>query len=186
MDDRSDEQLMLDYAAGKPGAFDILYHRHRGPLDRFILRQVGEPATANDLYQGSWEKMIQARHAYRPSAPFRAWMYTIARNHLLDFFRRHHPATDVDLSEHEDDSAGPEELAVALERAQHLAAAIDQLPQVQKEALLLKLEGGLDLRDIASVTGVSEETAKSRLRYALAKLRPMFRSDAIQTEIRHV
>ena len=185
MDDLSDEQLMLDYAAGKPGAFDVLYARHRGPLYRFVLRQAGEPALANDLYQGIWEKMIQARAAYRPAAPFRAWMYTIARNHLLDHWRRQQPIADVDLSEFEDEAAGPESTAIACEREEQLSAAIEQLPQVQKEALLLRLEGGLDLREIAQVSGVNEETAKSRLRYALAKLRPIFQPELPGKEAQH-
>ncbi len=55
MRERSDEQLMKSYASGSMEAFDHLYERHRGPLYRYILRLAGDPATANDLYQGSWE-----------------------------------------------------------------------------------------------------------------------------------
>ena len=185
MDDQSDEQLMLEYAAGKTAAFELLYQRHRGPLYRYILRQVHEPATANDLYQGSWEKIILGRHSYRAAAPFRAWMYTIARNHLLDYFRRHHPVAEREADDLEDTAAGPEQNAVMLEQQARLAAAIAGLPQVQKETLLLKLEAGLDLRNIAAVTGVNEETAKSRLRYALAKLQPLLQAEAERTAGRH-
>jgi len=75
-------------------AFEVLYERHRGPLYRYILRLVGNPATANDLYQGSWEKIIKARGRYKDSAPFKAWMYRIAHNHVMDHFRREQPRRD--------------------------------------------------------------------------------------------
>ena len=89
-----DEQLMKSYAGGSMEAFEHLYERHRGPLYRYILRLTGDPATANDLYQGSWEKIIKARGRYKASAPFKAWMYRIAHNHVMDHFRRRHPAGD--------------------------------------------------------------------------------------------
>ena len=83
----SDEQLMRQYAAGDMSAFETLYERYRGPLYRYIQRQVREPATVNDLYQGSWEKLIKARRQFKPSASFRAWLFRIAHNHLVDHYR---------------------------------------------------------------------------------------------------
>lgn len=175
MRDQSDEQLMLDYAAGQAAAFETLYERYRAPLYRFILRQAGDAQTANDIYQGSWEKIIKARHTYRPAAPFRAWMYRIARNHLVDHFRRQPALADADIDRIISTSAGPELLLDEEQTAVALTTAIAQLPAEQRETLLLKLESGLDLKAIAEVTGVNTETAKSRLRYALAKLQPLMR-----------
>ena len=175
MHDPSDEQLMLAYADGHSSAFEQLYERHGAPLYRFILRQVGDPATANDLYQGSWEKIIKARRSYRHTAPFRAWIYRIARNHLADHFRRLPPIADSEIDQLTDRGDGPEHLLALSQDAAALKQAIALLPAAQKEALLLKLEGGLDLQSIASITGVNTETAKSRLRYALAKLQPLMR-----------
>jgi len=173
MRELSDEQLMLEYAAGSAPAFDELYARHRGPLYRYILRQVNDPTIANDLYQGSWEKIIKARHSYRQASPFRGWMYRITRNHVIDHFRRLPPSAE-DLDQPLADAApGPEE-QFETERENHaLNAAIAGLPADQREALLLRLEGGLNLAGIAEVTGVSRETAKSRLRYAVQKLQPL-------------
>ncbi|MSQ99737.1 MAG: sigma-70 family RNA polymerase sigma factor [Xanthomonadales bacterium] len=173
MDSHSDEQLMLAYVAGDVTAFESLYARYRGPLYRFILRRVKDPATANDMYQGSWEKIIKSRRTYRQEVPFKAWMYRIARNHVVDYFRRAPPPADEDVVELADTAERPDQLLEQVEAAAALARAIAQLPDEQQEALLLKLEGGLDLHEIADVTGVSVETAKSRLRYALAKLRPL-------------
>jgi len=171
MRDRSDEELMQAYAKGEMEAFDVLYDRHRGPLYRYILRQVGDPATANDLYQGSWEKIIKARSRYRARAPFKAWMYRIAHNHVADHFRRSRPAGELHEESHATGNPGPEQALMGEQAAARLAAAVHGLPAEQREALLLRLEGGLDLDTIASVTGVNRETAKSRLRYAVGKLK---------------
>lgn len=171
MRDRSDEKLMKTYAGGSMEAFEVLYERHRGPLYRYILRLVGNPATANDLYQGSWEKIIGARGRYKDSAPFKAWMYRIAHNHVMDYFRREQPFAYAPAEDMADCQAGPDEQISAENRRQNLVAAIANLPPEQKDALMLKLEAGLDLQTIADVTGVNRETAKSRLRYAVKKLK---------------
>lgn len=171
MRDCSDEQLMKTYADGAMEAFEVLYERHRGPLYRYILRLVDSPATANDLYQGSWEKIIKARGRYQDSAPFKAWMYRIAHNHVMDYFRREPPVADIQAKDMADHQAGPDEQISAQVRRQNLVAAINKLPAEQKDTLMLKLEAGLGLQTIAEVTGVNRETAKSRLRYAVKKLR---------------
>lgn len=166
---------MKAYAGGSMQAFELLYERHRGPLYRYILRQVKDAATANDLYQGSWEKIIKARGSYRASAPFRAWMYRIAHNHVMDHFRRARPLSDLPPDEIEADNPGPEELLQDQHQKLDLREAVDSLPHEQKDVLLLKLEAGLDLQTIADVTGVNRETAKSRLRYAVSKLKKILR-----------
>ena len=175
MRERSDETLMMAYADGNMEAFELLYSRHRGPLYRYILRQVSDAATANDLFQGSWEKIIKASGSYKPTAPFRAWMYRIAHNHVMDYFRRSRPVSEIPPEEIEADNPAPEKLLLDEQRSSDLRVAVNQLPAEQKDALLLKLEGGLDLQTIADVTGVNRETAKSRLRYAVGKLKKNLR-----------
>lgn len=171
MQQRSDEALMKAYAGGDMKAFEVLYNRHRGPLYRYILRQVGEPATANDLYQQSWEKVIRSRHRFRDSSPLQAWMYRIARNNVIDHFRRQKPLDKRLPDEIEAPGPGPEEQTDNEHRRQDLERALQDLPAEQKEVLLLKLESGLNLKTIADVVGINQETAKSRLRYAVARLR---------------
>ena len=171
MRERSDEDLMEAWAAGSMQAFEVLYARYRGPLYRYILRQAGDDATANDLYQGSWEKIIRARKSYRPQAPFRAWMYRIAHNHVIDHFRRSRPQSELEPERMESAEQGPDELLSQEARQQRLREAVDRLPDKQRDAILLKLDAGLDLQSIADVTGVNRETAKSRLRYAVARLK---------------
>jgi RNA polymerase sigma-70 factor (ECF subfamily) len=172
MEDRSDEALMQAYAGGDLAAFERLYARHRGPLYRYILRQVGDAGIANDLYQGSWEKIIRARDHYTARAPFKAWMFRIAHNHVVDHFRRLRPAADLPQTDGiASDGPGPEGSLLGEETAARLAAAVQNLPAEQREVVLLRLEGGFDLDTIAGLTGVNPETAKSRLRYAVVKLR---------------
>jgi RNA polymerase sigma-70 factor (ECF subfamily) len=171
MRERTDEALMQAYARGNLEAFEQLYARHRGPLYRYVLRQVGDAATANDLYQGAWEKIIRAREAYRPTAPFRAWMYRITRNVLMDHFRRAKPDAGIPVEDLASENPGPEHIGHDAQRAERLKEAISGLPPEQREALLLKLEGGFDVQAIAELVGVNRETAKSRLRYAVDKLK---------------
>ncbi len=161
-------------------AFDHLYERHRGPLYRYILRLAGDPATANDLYQGSWEKIIKSRGRYKASAPFKAWMYRIAHNHVMDHFRRRRPEGDADPDEVSSKQPQPDEQMTRQNRREELLAAINSLPADQKDALILKMETGLDLQTIAEVTGVNPETAKSRLRYAVKKLKQILANQGVQ------
>lgn len=171
MRDMSDEELMERYAKGDAQAFDELYARHRGPLYRYFIRQVNDRASANDLYQGAWEKIIRSRDRYRSSSRFTVWMYAIARNHLVDHYRSLRPAAQVELEELPDQRPGPVEAVIDCEQNERLLAGIRALPEEQRTTLLLKLETGLKMEEIATVTGTSGETVKSRLRYAVGKLK---------------
>ena len=174
----SDEALMARYRDGDAAAFDVLYDRHRGGLYRFVLRQVTSKALADELYQDVWMKLIDARDRYVPTARFTTWLYRMARNRVIDHYRRNavrvaddgRGDTDPD-SVAASTSAEPERKAELDGAMASLAAGVAALPEPQRTAFLLREEGGLGLQDIAEVTGVTPETAKSRLRYALAKLR---------------
>lgn len=165
-----DHELMRRYAGGDVSAFDVLYRRHRAPLYRFLLRQLNDEATANDLYQATWEKVIGARQTFRPDAPFGAWLFRIARNTLIDHWRRQKPETADALERLTDEGPGPEQQLRQAHRDADLADAISRLPPPQREAVLLRLEGGFSTAEIAKLTGVGFETAKSRLRYATQRL----------------
>ncbi len=172
----SDEQLMKQYAAGDAAAFEDLYQRYRGPLYRYIQHQVRDPATANDLYQGSWEKLIKARNHYQPSAPFRAWLFRIAHNHIVDYFRSRRETQTLDTEQLVDVSPRPSQVLSNEEKENRFRAALQALPPEQKQSLLLKVEAGLSLDEIGKITGVERETVKSRLRYAIAKLKRILQS----------
>jgi len=173
----TDTALMLRYCSGDMSAFETLYARHRGPLFRFVLRQLNNPQLTEDVFQEIWAKVIRSRAQYRPTAKFTTYLYTIARNSIIDQYRKAGRAADVSVPQDDDmpepkaTTHDPLQSAHQAELGATLAAALQALPQEQLEAFLLKEESGLSLEDIGSVTGVSRETVKSRLRYALDKLR---------------
>jgi len=167
-----DEELMLAYRDGDAGAFDTLYARHRGALFRYVLRGVKLRAVAEELYQEIWILVIEARKRYAPSARFTTWLYTIAHNRLVDHWRRKELAL-VAFDEDPPASAAsdPARQAEAREALGRFARALEELPHAQREAFLLHEEAGLTALEIAAVTGSEAEAVKSRLRYAVAKLK---------------
>ncbi len=188
IDEASDEALMLRYQAGDAGAFDLLYARHRGGLFRFITRQCRAREHAEELFQEVWMNLIQARERYRDEAQFRTYLFTIAHNKLMDYFRRH-GRVELRLYEFDGEESAVDQLAtsrvdeplVRAESQQQGAAilrAIEALPAPQREAFLLHEEGGFSIEEIAATVGCNAETAKSRLRYAVAKLREQLREYA--------
>ncbi|MEO8161375.1 MAG: RNA polymerase sigma factor [Arenimonas sp.] len=174
--EQSDEQLMLSYGNGDAAAFELLYSRHRGPLFRFMLHQVREHGTAEELYQDVWQRVIAARRRYAPEAKFSTWLFQIAHNRLTDHWRSlaHRPPAPIDAEERivrEADPQTPERTLSAFEERRRLQLALEELPEEQREVVLLRLEQELSLERIGEITGVGRETVKSRLRYALDKLR---------------
>ena len=176
-EEATDESLMLAYGDGDLKAFEVLYGRHKGPLYRFILRQCGNTSIADELFQDVWGRLVKARENYRVSAKFKTWLYQIAQNRLIDYYRKEssRKASSHSSSPLEellvDEGEQPEVRAELNEKALTLMRCVENLPASQKQAFLLKQEAGLSLGEIAEVMGVNAETAKSRLRYALQKLR---------------
>lgn len=171
-----DRELMLRYRDGDAGAFDLLYSRHKGGLYRYLLRQSRHPATAEELFQEVWIRVVRARHRYRATARFTTWLYQVAHNCLVDRIRHERrrggdPADDDPAELDGGAGDGTAEAAAAAQTAQRLEAALAALPAEQREAFLLREEGGLGVDEIAAATGVPREAAKSRLRYAVRKLR---------------
>lgn len=174
LDDRA---LMLRYKDGDVAAFETLYQRHRGPLYRFLLNQSQDTQAAEDIFQEVWSRIIRSRERYRPAAKFATYMYHIARNCFLDHVR--HSGRQPVLVSIDDDppvelvavTNNPEAAAENSNASAYIRATLDGLPPEQREAFLLREEAGLTLEEIGQVTGVGRETVKSRLRYAVAKLR---------------
>lgn len=178
MREGTDEELMAAYRGGDAAAFEALYRRHRGALFRFILRAVRQRPAAEELFQETWIRVIEARARYEPQARFTTWVYTIAHNLLVDHWRRK-GLTLVDL-EHApavQSADNPARQAEARQALSRLLQALDALPAAQREAFLLHEEAGLSVAQIAEVTASGEEATKSRLRYAIAKLKAAVQDD---------
>ncbi len=178
---------MLAYGAGDAAAFARLFDRHERPVYRFLLRSMGgDAAHAEDLLQEVWLAVIRNATSYEPRARFTTWLYGIARTRLIDHWRAQRNDVSLDAAnDPQADDAGetlvervagartgePEVRATSRAQALAFVSAVEALPDAQREVLLLHLEGELTLDEIAQLTGVGMETAKSRLRYALAKMR---------------
>jgi RNA polymerase sigma-70 factor (ECF subfamily) len=170
---------MLAYRRGDTGAFETLYARHKGPLFRFVLRAVREHGLAEELFQEIWMRVIEARSRYEARARFTTWLYTIAHHRLTDHWRKRGLRL-VELEEAEVAAPRgdePEARAAGRRDLERLAAALAALPELQREAFLLHAEGGLSAAEIAAATGANEEAAKSRLRYAMGKLKAALGDD---------
>lgn len=185
-----DEQLMLAYARGDTAAFDELYARHEGALFRFVRRLLGTPlaAQADEVFQDTWMRIIAARSSFAPQgAAWRTWAFTIAHNLAMDRLRA--SGREVGMAARDDgedpldwiaatlDMTHPSSEDVAFWRAagQQLLHCLEELPPAQRAAFLLHHEDGASVEDLAQRLGLQFETAKSRLRYALQKLRGCMR-----------
>lgn len=172
----ADETLMLAYAAGDALAFERLYSRHRTPLYRFLLRHLRDGPLADEFFQDVWQRVIGARQNWKPDAAFTTWLYRIAHNRLNDHWRslKHRPPAPEDADERAGrvpDPDTPERQLSEFEQRRRLQLALAELPEDQREVIQLRLEQELSLEQIGEITGVGRETVKSRLRYAMDKLR---------------
>ena len=177
----SDESLMGRYRDhDDAAAFERLYRRHRSGLFRYLRRQCATASVAEELFQEVWIGVIRARRNYVPEARFATYLYRVAHNRLVDHYRRasHRPSVTVADDECDpvdllpaDAAHQPEMKLEAKQQVERFGALLSALPDAQREAFILHEEAGLSVSEIAIATGVNMETAKSRLRYALARLR---------------
>jgi RNA polymerase sigma factor (sigma-70 family) len=183
----SDESLMARFARGEAAAFEVLYRRHEMRIWRYLKRHVGNRECANELMQEVWFGVARDAPRYQPTARFTTWLFTLAHNRMVDWFRSRRPlesldALGIDAAEITRNTAldDTEPFAATLARDQMAALfdALRQLPQDQREVFVLQIEGDLSVEEIARITGTAFETTKSRLRYARTKLRELLKEYA--------
>ncbi len=182
----SDEDLMGRFAGGDHQAFELLLNRYREPLFGFLFRYLGRQDKADDVFQDVFFEVIRGRGQYRRGFKFSAWLFRIARNRAVDRLRRDALREMASLDDRTEGDGGdgdglvgrvacaqpdPERIAMERELARALEVALGRLPHEQREVLWLKETSGLSLAEVARVVGTSQNTVKSRLRYALEKIR---------------
>ena len=176
-DPTDDAELLRAYVAGDSHAFAQLYDRYDQACFQFIRRMLRGGDAAEDLHQETWLAVAKSAADFDPrKASFPAWLFTIARHKVWDHFRRQKVAP---LASGQEDAAmmvpdpgqTPLEQVVSRELAERLVSAVEALPLEQRGAFIMFAQAGLSLEEIARATGVAVETAKSRLRYARARLR---------------
>lgn len=168
-------------------AFETLLKRFRVELFGFFIRACHDREAAEDLYQETFIRVIRSASAYCPTARFRTWLFTIARNLLTDHYRRQSIRKIVTPLDRDDDDADspdrdyPDQTAIPADKsvelfeyAKALREILAELPVEQREVFLLRENAGLDFWEVAGILGCSENTAKSRMRYALEKIRNEF------------
>lgn len=165
---------MLRFQRGDARAFEVLVRRHRTPVFSFLLRLTGDRGRAEDLCQETFLKVVRASGEWAPRARFQTWLYAIARNQAVDearrqAFRRAEPLEAAGAAASPDPA--PDAGAEATLLRPKLEAALAAIPEEQREVFLLREYAGLRFAEIAGVTGVPENTVKSRMRYALEALR---------------
>ena len=183
--DTADEDLMVMYQKGEVRAFEVLLSRHRKPVYNFILRFVGDSETAEDLLQEAFMRVIKGAEAYKRQAKFTTWLYTIARNLCVDQTRRRkhrkHASLDAPMDASEESGTlmdvipgnemASDRKSVNKQLHEQMQRAIAGLSEEQREVFLMREFLDMPFKQIADVVGVPENTVKSRMRYALEKLR---------------
>jgi len=180
---------MLRYAGGDLDAFQRLYEQHRGGLYRYFLRQTNR-SVAEELFQDVWARVVQGRRDYRPQAAFRTWLYTLARNRLIDHWRREgvqpggYPAVDDDGPGMAavDANPGPQRLLDLRDCLEQLLQLVTGLPDMQRQTFLLRHEAGMSMAEIAEAMSTGAETVKSRMRYAMNRLRAAIAKECLEVE----
>ena len=181
----TDEALMIRFQAGERSVFQVLVRRYQGPLYNFALRHLRSPASAEEVVQDAFVRLVQNAADFKHEARFSTWMFTIVRNLCIDQIRkqslRRHPS--LDESKRADEGDGPtlgeqtadsqanvERTAVSTEIRERLLQAVDALPDEQREVFLMREVSNLPFKEIAEIVGIPENTVKSRMRYALERL----------------
>ncbi len=186
-DEASDEMLMVRYQRGDRHAFATLVRRYKRPIFNFVLRQLRDPAATEDVTQEVFLRVVQSASEFKHEARFTTWLYTIARNLTIDQLRkrklRRHPS--LDQPRDRDDDGGKamiesvadghprssvERTVTSTEVGGRIVEAVEALPDEQREVFMLRELANLPFKEIAAITGVPENTVKSRMRYALDRL----------------
>jgi len=156
-----------------------LMERYQHRLYRYLLRLVREPATAEDLFQQTWLRVMERIRNYNPKLSFEGWLFALAHNLAIDYLRRYRPESlDEPLSSGDsraeslaDAGAGALQQVLAQERAGRLAEALAELPLIFRDVLTLRFEEEMQLEEIAATLALPLSTVKTRLHRALKHLR---------------
>ncbi|MFW5921597.1 MAG: RNA polymerase sigma factor [Polyangiales bacterium] len=185
---QEDEELLRRFNEGDARTFEVILERYRRPVFNFVLRSVRDPSKAEDLLQEVFLRVVQRSEHFKGDSKFSTWLYTIARNLCIDTSRkmafRRHRSLDAPARSAEADGEGTpmvervegrehgaDRRAIAERMRTQLAAAVEELPDDQKEVFLMRQVQNLPFKEIAEIVGVPQNTVKSRMRYALERLR---------------
>ncbi len=167
---------MLAYQRGDASAFETVYQRHKNAVFAFLLRSGAQADSVEEIFQEAWTSIIRNIERYEPKATFKTYLYQVAHNKLIDYWRRRkHEAPDSEA--HIEQRAAPLASQEQAMLSEQILRAIATLPVEQRCAFLLKQQG-FSRREICDITGANTEAVKSRLRYAQQTLKQALAGDS--------
>jgi RNA polymerase sigma-70 factor (ECF subfamily) len=190
--EKTDEELVSRYLNGDVTAFEDLFQRYQRPLYGYIRQMVGNPADAEDVYQETFLRAIKALPNYRHQNKFRAWLFRIARNMVIDRVRRRRDQLSYEGGDGDSltlketlacNRPGPDQSTIHQEIGMRIWQEVDRLPDNQREVFLLRYKSGLTFKEIANLQGSPLNTVLGRMHYAVLKLRTALGSEITEMQI---
>jgi len=192
----TDDYLMQQFQNGDRDAFTHLVHRHKRDVFRFVLSKVKESELASDLTQDVFVKMFKSAELYQPTGKFRSWLFLMAQNICIDYYRKQQKASilslhtksesDAELTlvdQIEDETTNPEREVEFIELQGIIERALESLPEKQRTALVLCQYHGMSYHEIASIEKVPVGTVKSRIHNGLSRVRDFLKEHDLISEM---
>ena len=189
----SDQELVQAYIKGDHSAIEVLINKHRSKVYTYILITIKNQQLAEDLFQETFIKVIQSLRGgkYKDNGKFLSWVIRIAHNLIIDHFRKEKQMNTVSNDDSEVDlfnskklsDSNIEELIINSQIKSEIRILINELPDDQREVVLLRHYGGLSFKEIADQTDVSINTALGRMRYALINLRKLIQEKKLSLTV---
>lgn len=175
-----DAELLSAYLKGNANAFKVLEVRYRRALFAWLVSSLGNRSDAEDLYQDIWLKIVKKADTFK-DVSFKAWMWKIARNRVIDFRRKKRPDLTLDSTFGEDDKplverlesndSGPAYKVEMDDMTRKAMAIVDQLPEIQREVFLMRFQSHLSFKEIAVALDIPMNTALGRMHDAMKKVK---------------
>jgi len=186
----SDAALIQSYLSGKDMAFEKLFKRYERPLFSFLLRLSRNQDNTEDIFQQTWMKVINGLSGYQERGTFSSWLFGIAYHCFIDQTRKdgrvkiHDQISQDGLDQIPDTEVSPEMSLLNVEKKSWMENAIDQLPDEQKQVVLMRITGDLPFKEIADIMNCSINTVLGRMHYAVKNLQKM-KKDSFEEEVQY-
>lgn len=190
----SDQELISQFLKGNQQGLEVLINRHKNKVYTYILLLVKDPVVAEDIFQDTFVKIVNSLTSgrYRDDGKFVSWTIRIAHNLTIDHFRKIKKSNEVQgesfetfvLNSKKHSADNIEDKLIKEQIRNDIRYLVDELPDEQKEVILLRHYGGLSFKEIAEQTGVSINTSLGRMRYALINLRKMIQEKNLSLTIK--